>query len=508
VIEYNAGAAISVDVDALDTQQVPDWGRQTGPLGAFTQFNNNDGPLVRLNQLDDNGLNGMVVRGGELEAQDIWDDTDIVHVVEGTVTVPNFQSVGGLRIQSSATQSLVIKMMPGAGFDAGGSPGDITDRIGGEIQIIGTPNHPVIITSYRDNTVGAGLTPSDQPDNETWPGPGNTIMVGGTLVASSGIFVGPPAVNSAGIAPPVETPPSFTFVGGTMQSGTYYYVVTAITATGETTASNEEPITFNIPRPQGTVAVNWTAVAGATGYKIYRGTVVGGENVLVGAVNNGNATSFTDFGNGAAPGDWNSVLLDQYSNDRNVAMIDQSTAGPTPATAQALGQLAQNQQSGDDNIRLGFQVNGYLSSPTEVDTYTFQGTAGTQAWITATNTSPALDSVVELVDANGNVLARSDNSNAEQQNATSNGDPLQSGPLLNSALPGNLAQPIQDSNTGVAGEGLENFWSTNQNDPGFRVTLPGTAGTQNNYYVRVYSKGPSGAPPTTGAAGPAVSTTG
>ncbi len=375
IIQNNAGAAVSVDVDSLNSQLVPDWGRSTGAVASYSQFDDNHGPLVRLNAIGGNGINGMVVRGGILETSSIWDDVDIVHVVKGNVTVPNFQSVGGLRMQSSPTQSLVIKMTAGAGFAASGSPGDITDRIGGELQILGTPNHPVIITSIKDDTVGAGLTPSSQPDNDT-----------------------------------------------------------------------------------------------------------NGD---------GNASS-------PAPGDWNSVLLDQYSNDRNVAMLNEAepalTGGlgtnETPPRSQSLGQLAANQQSGDDNLRLGFQVNGSISPdhPQDVDTYNFEGAAGTQVFISVTNTSPALDAVVELVDANGNVLARSDQALAEQKNAKANGDPLQAGPMLTGLSPNNLAQPLQASQTGVAGLGLENYWSTNPYDPGFRVTLPGPAGV-NNYYVRIYAKG-------------------
>ncbi|HEV3341213.1 MAG TPA: hypothetical protein VG125_12675, partial [Pirellulales bacterium] len=364
LIQNNAGAAISVDVDSLNATIVPDWGRSTGPLDAFTQYNNNYGPLVALNKLGNNGINGMVVRGGTLEGAGVWDDTDIVHVVEGTIALPNFASGDGtLRLESSATQSLVVKMTQGSGFDVTGVPLDISNRIGGSLQILGTPQHPVVITSIKDDSVGAGLTPN-------------------------------------------------------------------ITANDDT--DND-----------------------------------GGQNK-------------------PAPADWNSILFDQFSNDTNLAMVNQTSAGPTPASAQLLGTLAPNQQSGDDNSRLGFQVNGYLNTPQEVDTYSFQGTAGTQVWINVTNTLSALDGVLELVDANGKVLARSDNSLAEQNDATAAGNPLMAGPVLKGLLPNNLAQPLQDGT--FLTDGM-NFWSTNRDDPGFRAVLPGTAGTLSNYYVRFYAKG-------------------
>ncbi len=54
----------------------------------------------------------MVVRGGTLTTQGIWDDTDIVHVVQDqTIYVPDFHTYGGLRLESSATASLVIKLL-------------------------------------------------------------------------------------------------------------------------------------------------------------------------------------------------------------------------------------------------------------------------------------------------------------------------------------------------------------------------------------------------------------
>ncbi|HEX5446378.1 MAG TPA: PPC domain-containing protein, partial [Pirellulales bacterium] len=410
VIQNNQGAAISTDVDSLNSDQVPDWGRGVAPAGGypilnnnlpaafdagstgplverFSQFDDNHGPLVRLNKIGGNAINGMVIRGGTLETSSIWDDTDIVHVLEGSVTAPNFASVGGLRLESSATQSLVVKSLPGSGFIAGGQPLDISDRIGGEIQVIGTPQHPVVLTSFKDDSVGAGLTPSDQPDNDT---------------------------NGDG-------------------------------------ASKGSPGDWGTTDPNS---------AGSSG----------------------------------------GLIFDQYSNDRNVAVINEAepalTGGKgtneTPATAQSLGLLAPNQQSGDDNSRLGFEVHGTISPDftQDVDTYTFKATAGTQVWLDMSGTSSALDAVLELVDANGNVLARSDNSLAEQEDAAAAGDPLSAGPLLKGLLPNNLAQPLQDGMftqaTGGQTNGM-NFWSTNAHDPGMRVVLPGAAGV-NNYYVRVYSK--------------------
>lgn len=103
----------------------------------------------------------------------------------------------------------------------------------------------------------------------------------------------PPAANSAGVSPPNQTAPLASASAGALATGTYYYVVTATTANGETTASNEQSAA--VTGPTGEVTVNFDAVSGATGYKIYRGDASGGENLLVGAAAAG-ATGFTDTG--------------------------------------------------------------------------------------------------------------------------------------------------------------------------------------------------------------------
>lgn len=73
----------------------------------------NLGPLVRGNRLLANGLSGMRIRGGTLTTESVWDDADIVHVLQSEVIVPDFHTFGGLRIQSRVDESLVVKL--GAG---------------------------------------------------------------------------------------------------------------------------------------------------------------------------------------------------------------------------------------------------------------------------------------------------------------------------------------------------------------------------------------------------------
>ncbi len=82
--------------------------------------------------------------------------------------------------------------------------------------------------------------------------------------------------------------------GGTL-TGQHFYVVTAVNGNGETPASNEANATVTT----GRVTLNWTAAGsgffGPTNYKIYRGTVTGVENKLIGTVSSSILT-FVDTG--------------------------------------------------------------------------------------------------------------------------------------------------------------------------------------------------------------------
>ena len=156
----NDGAAINIDVNSLSHEYVTDRGRSTGELGLVGEFLENQGPLVKGNLLSRNAINGMLVRGQTITTQSVWDDTDIVHVVPNTITSDNFHTYGGLRLKSSASESLVVKFGGGAGsagLNATGTPSDFSSRIGGSIQIMGQPNFPVIMTSIADDSVGAGF---------------------------------------------------------------------------------------------------------------------------------------------------------------------------------------------------------------------------------------------------------------------------------------------------------------------------------------------------------------
>ncbi|MEI7863588.1 MAG: hypothetical protein WCJ21_13195, partial [Planctomycetota bacterium] len=66
----------------------------------------------------------------------------------------------GIRLQSQPNASLIVKLDgPNAGFTAAGYGLDINDRIGGTVQVVGQPGYPVVLTSLKDDSVGASLDP-------------------------------------------------------------------------------------------------------------------------------------------------------------------------------------------------------------------------------------------------------------------------------------------------------------------------------------------------------------
>ena len=385
----NRGSVVSINSESLSANFNVDEGRQTGSSDRITGLDDNRGPLIRRNTYEvvpaddvaDRQFSILeVIGGGVITTETVFDDTDIVHTLASSLVIGNFHSSGGLKLYSRPDESLVVKLTgggnpnsptDGTGLTATGSESDISDRIGGSLQIIGRPGAPVVLTSLADDTVGAGRRPD-----------------GSQFTDSNG----------------------------------------------------------------------------------------------------------DSFGSRPKPNDWRSILLDQFSNDRNVdVQLEQEL--PTAVapgsngdinTAQFLGQLASNQSSSDDQRRLGFEVEGFLGGPTDIDTYSFTGVPGTEVWIDVDNTSFALDSVIELLDANGNLLARSDNSQAEIGGA-------ESVTILDNTL--------QDRTTSLQGSADQftrfgsfgqyaDFGSQNPLDAGIHLSLPGAvtgAGDGSTYFFRIRS---------------------
>ena len=184
--------ALSIDINSFSSAEVYDPGRATGEIDS-AGIVGNAGPLIQGNVLDDNDINGMQVRGGQLATAGVLDDVDIVHVVTDSIEIPNQHIFGGLRLQSDARGSLVVKFESAenenAGIVVGGSLlsaedefRDISDRIGGALQVVGHPDFPVVLTTLADDSSGAGFTLAGLAQRDT----NNNGLIGEGLVDQAG----------------------------------------------------------------------------------------------------------------------------------------------------------------------------------------------------------------------------------------------------------------------------------------------------------------------------------
>lgn len=144
-------------------------------------------------------------------------------------------------------------------------------------------------TSSQDPLLGANWTKSDGTTG-TAPDTGDDIYIQAVaglslanIWASGGVLTAPSTPTTSGASS----------TGGNLaQSTNYFYKITALSASGESLPSGE--LSYTTPA-SGTatnqITLNWSAVTGATGYKIYRSTSAGAEKFLasVGAV-----TSYAD----------------------------------------------------------------------------------------------------------------------------------------------------------------------------------------------------------------------
>lgn len=100
-----------------------------------------------------------------------------------------------------------------------------------------------------------------------------------------------------GLAAPVADTPATATTGGSLAAATYYYKVTGVTALGETIGSNE--VSQVTTGAASTVTLTWSAINGATGYRVYRGTAAGLETVYYAL---GNVLTYIDTGAASTAG--------------------------------------------------------------------------------------------------------------------------------------------------------------------------------------------------------------
>jgi hypothetical protein len=146
--------------------------------------------------------------------------------------------------------------------------------------------------------------------------------------------------------------------------------------------------------------------------------------------------------------------------------------------------LAPNEQGGDENLRMGFQIVGFLNAPNDVDIYSFTAMGGTEVWLDIDRTRYALDTVIEVLNSNGQIIAQSNHSWLE----TIDHDLLYHDP---DQIAGTSVNPLQRlpeiyQPRHVSGEIMEHG-SVNPRDAGLRVVLPGARTERGTFMFRVRS---------------------
>ncbi|MFM8324785.1 MAG: choice-of-anchor L domain-containing protein, partial [Pirellulaceae bacterium] len=155
----------------------------------------------------------------------------------------------------------------------------------------------------------------------------------------------------------------------------------------------------------------------------------------------------------------------------------------TVNSAQFLGNLAASPSNSDENLRLGFVIQGVISQTDDVDLYSFTAEAGTEVWLDVDRTSAELDVVIEVLNANGDLLARSDNSFDE----TIDPNQLVRGSLIDPNLVNIMPTRTQGQLRTNASGLIKDDYSFNMKDAGLRMVLPGAVGARSTYVFRVRS---------------------
>ena len=108
------------------------------------------------------------------------------------------------------------------------------------------------------------------------------------------------ALNTQVLAAPSGLAASPVAGGGSFAAGTYYWKITGLNAAGETVGSSEVNA---VVAANGHVDLTWSALTGATGYRIYRASSSGGQNVSPALVTQvGQVTAYTDTGTATTAG--------------------------------------------------------------------------------------------------------------------------------------------------------------------------------------------------------------
>jgi hypothetical protein len=171
--------------------------------------------------------------------------------------------------------------------------------------------------------------------------------------------------NSAILATPVNSGFTTATTGGTLAAATYFYRVSATNTSGESLASTEtSQVTTG---STSTVTVNWGAVTGATGYRIY-GRTTGAEQFIAAVTG---VTTYVDIGtpapSGALPGANTTTGPTSTVNVNGLGLVTIHRANGAGLGAGDIvsGQIVELTYDG-----VFFQMTNYLGTGTNTNTIT------------------------------------------------------------------------------------------------------------------------------------------
>jgi uncharacterized repeat protein (TIGR01451 family) len=191
---------------------------------------------------------------------------------------------GTLNMNSDAIFNLAGRIDAVGDMDWGGDAGQTVNvRPGGVFTKSGqnsvTESTAIENTFNNDGTVLVPTGLLRLQSNGSHSGP-FTIGTGGALQFEGGNQTSGGAITGSGPLPaPANLTAGSTITGGALPAGTYFYKVTAFNINGETVGSAQASTTID-SGTTGRVTLGWDAVAGATSYRVYRGTTSNGQSVF------------------------------------------------------------------------------------------------------------------------------------------------------------------------------------------------------------------------------------
>jgi hypothetical protein len=207
------------------------------------------------------------------------------------IDLTNPQTVTGLKTFGSGTN-----------YDETGSASQGSTAQGLKVAVgsSGTPNstNTPVVSFQKVSSVNLAFGASEIPflhSATKKSGGGNIYLNHNFIRQESATLTDSVAVTGSVFADPVGFPnqpsTSASTSGGSLATGTYYYKVTAIIGSVETIASWEK--SQAVTGPTGSVTVSWSAVSGASSYKVYRSTTTESQDVRIKTTS---STSYVDDG--------------------------------------------------------------------------------------------------------------------------------------------------------------------------------------------------------------------